>query len=86
MSGNFNSLDAEHKRELLFNSMALYTTLNKVGELTGLNREQVISALHGALEVQVNILTDEEVSRHIETMEAVFQNPEQFIVESKIEN
>ena len=86
MGGDFNSLDAEHKRELLFNSMALYQALNKVGELTGLNREQVISALHGALQATFNSLSDQEVSRHIETMEIVFQNPEQFIIEGKIEN
>ena len=40
MSGDFNSLDAEHKRELLFNSIALYQTLNKVSELTGIDRPQ----------------------------------------------
>ena len=81
---NFNSLDAEHKRELLFNSMALYQALNKVGELTGLNREQLISDLHNALQATINNLSDEEISRHIETMEAVFHNPEQFIIEGKI--
>ena len=86
MSGDFNSLDAEHKRELLFNSMALYQALNKVSELTGLNREQVISTLHGALQDKIDELSDIEISRHIETMEAVFHNPEKFIVEGEIKN
>lgn len=86
MNGDFNSLDAEHKRELLYNSMALYQALNKVSELTGLDRQQVIFALHGALGLHVNNLSDEEVNRHIERIETVFQNPEQFIVEGKIKN
>lgn len=83
---DFNSLDAEHKRELLFNSMALYQALNKITQLTGVDRQQVIFALHGALQAQVNNLSDQEVSRHIETMETVFQNPEQFIIERNIKN
>lgn len=81
---DFNSLDAEHKRELLFNSMALYQALNKVSELTGLNREQVISALHGALQDKIDELIDTELDRYIEIMEAALQNPERFIIEGKV--
>lgn len=84
MSGDFNSLDIEHKRELLFNSIALYQTLNKVAELTGMDRQQVIFALYGAIEPTINGLSDIQLNEHIETMEAVFQNPEQFIIEGEI--
>lgn len=83
---NFNSLDAEHKRELLFNSMALYQTLNKVSELTEIDRQQVIFALYGTIQPTIDRLSDAEINQHIETMETVFQHPEKFIVEGEIKN
>lgn len=74
---DFTNLDIEHKRELLFNSVALHQAVTKVAELIKADRDEVIAALHNVVKPVVDDLSDKEIETHIQRIEIIFNSVEE---------